>query len=72
MVAGIALKLSHAKYFLTFISKKIAKNCVKVGFLENHEKRIFQFVDPPDGHREKWWEQLLELCTQGFCRKRNF
>ena len=70
--AGNDLKLSHAKYFRTFISKKIAKNCVKVEFLTNEEKRIFKFVDPPDGHRGKWWEQHLELCTQGFCRKRKF
>ena len=53
MVAGNDLKLSHAKYFWTFISENIAKNCVKVGFLKNHEKRVFQFVDPPDGHIEK-------------------
>ena len=53
MVAGNDLKLSHAKYFWTFISEKIAKNGVKVGFLKNHEKRVSQFVDPPDGHREK-------------------
>ena len=53
MVAGNDLKLSHAKYFRTFISENIAKNCVKVGFLKNHEKRVSQFVDPPDGHREK-------------------
>ena len=53
MVAGNDLKLSHAKYFWTFICENIAKNCVKVVFLKNHEKHISQFVDPPDGYREK-------------------
>ena len=54
MVAGNDLKLSHAKYFWTFISEKFAQNCIKVGFLENHEKWFFQSVGPPDGYREKW------------------
>ena len=53
MVAGICPKPDLEVEFGDIVSENIAKNCVKVGFLKNHEKRVSQFVDPPDGHREK-------------------
>ena len=66
MEAGNDLKLSHAKYFRTFISKKIAKNCVKVEFLTNEEKRIFKFVDPPDGQRKNGKSNIWSYLPKDF------
>ena len=47
MVAGNNLNLSLAKYFSTFISKKLRTIALKWVFLENNKKCIIHFVDPP-------------------------
>ena len=72
MVDGNDLKLSHAKYFLTFISKKIEKNSQNVEFLKHHEKCIFQFVDPPDGHIKHVRNIILSYILKNFAGIGNF
>ena len=59
MVAGISPKPDLEVEFGHIVSKNIAKNCVKVGFLKIHENHVSNFTEPQDGPRKKWSEQHL-------------